>query len=126
MEDITNLNNKLYNLDKFCKSIYSNLIDSHSLSFFVYQEKYEEAIDFLSSNKKIELFPFLYEEYLITKTDPEKIANDILNDKIKWVSKISKIEALRRKYIKLINLANSDDEINQLYNEIVEKIRRIL
>jgi len=64
---------------------------------YMYQEKAEEAADFVAANypKKISGFPFIKAEKDATGKPAKEIADNIISQKAKWIAAAAKIEKIR-------------------------------
>lgn len=93
----------------------------------VYQEKSEEAIDFLASGspKNLAPYPFIQAEMNATNQNSTDVAKKILNAKSLWIKKGSAIEEYRIKAKIDIKNSTSIIEINSILSDTKSNIESI-
>lgn len=69
---------------------------SRTTQKLVYQEKYNEALDYLSTtDPKLQNYPLINAEVQATGNDPETIAHSILKKHSQWILRCAEIEKIR-------------------------------
>jgi hypothetical protein len=79
----------------------------------VYQEKAEQAVDYITAGYPSDLssYPYLQAEAIATSKDSKQIADDILAERSKWIAVGADIEAERLRGKKNVREATDIDSI---------------
>lgn len=90
----------------------------------LYREKYEQAIDFLSSQDTVQYtdYPLLHIESKILEVSMKIIAENIIKRRSEWISKITQIEELRLYGKVHIAFCTSEGQIQLLVSHIGHKL----
>lgn len=91
----------------------------------VYQEKSDEAADFIAANypKKLTGFPLIQAEVTATKKTAKQVADNIITQKSKWIKVAAKIEKIRLKAI--ADLEKSNIHLDENVKLIISSIDKI-
>lgn len=88
---------------------------SGAVQAMVYQEKVEQATDFLVNGDSLEKYPLLSVEVKATGKSAKIIANNILDQRGDWLKKISATEGIRLIAIGKMKRAKTYDGIVRAY-----------
>lgn len=90
----------------------------------LYREKYEQAIDFLSSQEIVQYtdYPLLHIESKILEVSMKNIAENIIKRRSEWISKITAIEELRLYGKVHIAFCTSESQIQLLVSHLGHKL----
>jgi hypothetical protein len=90
----------------------------------VYREKYEQAIDFLSSQDTVQYseYPLLEIESRILDIPMKKVAENVIKRRSEWISKLTKIEELRLFGKVNIKACNDIREVELLVSHLSNKL----
>ena len=90
----------------------------------VYREKYEEAIDFLSSKQQVDYshFPLLKLEANIMNLPMKNIAEFIIKKRVNWITKISIIESIRLSGKRRIDVCTSIRDVQTITGSVVHQL----
>ena len=90
----------------------------------LYREKYEQAIDFMTSQDVVKYseYPLLEIESRILDIPMVKVAENVLKRRSEWISKLTKIEELRLFGKVNIDLCNDTREVELLVSHLSNKL----
>jgi len=93
----------------------------------LYREKYEQAIDFLSSQDVVHYpdYPLLHVESKILDTPMRDIAENIIKRRSEWISKMTEIEELRLYGKAHIAFCTTENEVQILVSHLSHKLAEI-
>lgn len=93
----------------------------------IYREKYEQAIDFLSSAEQVRYadYPLLEVESKVLDVPMKNVAETIVKRRSKWITKISAIESLRLYGKYNLDGCSNTNEVNKLKAHIIRKLDEI-
>jgi hypothetical protein len=90
----------------------------------IYREKYEQAVDFLSSTNQVDYanFPLLRVEANILNLPMKNIAEIIIKKRMNWITKISAIEFIRLNGKQRIDVCTTAKEVQKVVGSIVHQL----
>lgn len=93
----------------------------------LYREKYEQAIDFLSSQDVVHYpdYPLLHVESKILDIPMKDIAENIIKRRSEWISKMTEIEELRLYGKAHIAFCTTESEVQLLVSHLSHKLAEI-
>lgn len=93
----------------------------------LYREKYEQAVDFLSSQDVVHYpdYPLLHIESRILNIPMKDIAENIIKRRSEWISKMIEIEELRLYGKVNIAFCTTENEVQILVTHLVRKLQEL-
>lgn len=90
----------------------------------LYREKYEQAIDFLSSTDQVNYndYPLILIEAKIQDVPLKNIAENVIRRRSTWISKLTQIEELRLYGKAHIGFCTNESEVNTLISHLSKKL----
>ena len=112
----------LRKINYLCMQKHNELITNGFGHILVYQEKIDEATDFMidkrkKNNKTTKHYPFLEKEAKATNKSIEEVAEIIIQKRKEWIKKASDIEYLRLKAKEKLSKEHKNDAVIEELNK---------
>ena len=91
----------------------------------LYNEKIEEATDYIVDKypKHLKKYPLIEAEAKATGKEPKEVADNIIEQRKKWINAAAKIEKLR--FEGKTKISENPQDINKIVKEIIKKLDKI-
>lgn len=114
-------------IDETAENVRLNYITSGSGQGIVYQEKVDEASDFIAEGypKLTDNYPFIRAEVNATGKTSKQVVDDIIAAKSTCISKLAVIEEERLKGKKKIDNTLKEEEVSSTRDIIISNLKRL-
>lgn len=114
----------LYTIDALAENARQEYLGVGPAQMMVYNEKFNEASDYLVDDmpEDVSKYPFINAEVGATGKSAEQVANDIIDEKGKWISFNAKVERVRLAAKTHIKEAQTVESIDNIVETAAEHI----
>jgi hypothetical protein len=98
-----------------------------STQLMVYQEKTEQAMDYISDNfpANLDAYPLIKAEVLALGSNPKDVATTILASRGKWIQLAAQVEFLRLKAKKEISDVDTEEKVIAVCSAALEALSKV-